>query len=164
MFGGERYLPEARTRCIEDRVGDGCKHGFAHGFAGAVVRKIGPVRIRISVNQYHVNLGWRIGGGSRYWDADSPTLIRDLSAAIKREALPFLMPLRTIEDVATAGISLHRFGDPRSEEAHNVLGLVAVCLWGPLAAWAGEASPAEPVSAPYTVYGHAAGGPRRACR
>jgi|SRR5262249_3931337 len=57
------------------------------------------------------NFGWRVGGGSHFWNADDPNLIAELAAALKREALPFLSRIQSPRDVADAAMSLHKSAD-----------------------------------------------------
>ncbi len=47
-------------------------------------------------------LGWRIGGWTNSWNVNDPNLEESLLEAIKREALPFLEPIKTIEDTIAA--------------------------------------------------------------
>jgi hypothetical protein len=58
------------------------------------------------------NVGWRLGGGSHLWNANAPSLVTDLSAELKREALPFLSRIKSPRDVAEAAIALHKSNDP----------------------------------------------------
>lgn len=64
-----------------------------------------------------LNFGWRLGGRSHFWNADAPGLIGELGSVIKREALPFLNKIKTPRDVAEAGISLKKTGDPIVQQA-----------------------------------------------
>ena len=65
------------------------------------------------------NLGKRLrepSGGDR-WNADTPNLIADLGAAVKREALPFLSGIETAEDIAKAAAAFQKAGDPYAQQA-----------------------------------------------
>ena len=63
------------------------------------------------------NIGWRLGGGSHTWNADTPNLITELSAGLKREALPFLSRVQSPRDVADAASSLHPIKGPVMQQA-----------------------------------------------
>jgi hypothetical protein len=63
------------------------------------------------------NFGWRVGGGSHLWNADAPSLIAELGAALKREALPFLSRIQSPRDVADAGMSLQKSADRYVQQA-----------------------------------------------
>jgi hypothetical protein len=63
------------------------------------------------------NVGWRLGGDSRIWNADAPGLISELDAALKREALPFLSGAQSPQDVAQAAASLRKSGDSHVQQA-----------------------------------------------
>jgi hypothetical protein len=63
------------------------------------------------------NVGWRLGGSNHLWSAESPGLISHLTAALKREALPFLSDIQSPQDVARAAASLQKSGDPYVQQA-----------------------------------------------
>jgi predicted RNA-binding Zn ribbon-like protein len=63
------------------------------------------------------NFGWRVGGGSHFWNADAPNITAELGAALKREALPFLSRIQSPRDVAEAGMSLRKSADRHVQEA-----------------------------------------------
>jgi hypothetical protein len=46
-----------------------------------------------------------------------PSMVRDLSAALKQEALPFLSRIKLPQDVAGAAAALEKFGDPYVQQA-----------------------------------------------
>jgi hypothetical protein len=75
----------------------------------------------LCVPTHHIgfNLGRRIrgvGGGDR-WNADAPNLLAELGAALKREALPFLGGIASLQDVAKAATALQTSHDPYVQEA-----------------------------------------------
>ena len=59
--------------------------------------------------------GKRIGGD--HWNADAPDLIRQLGDALKREALPFLSPIKSPRDVAQAAMALRLPQNPHIQQA-----------------------------------------------
>jgi len=72
----------------------------------------------VPMQQLSFNLGKRLHGteGER-WNADSPTLIADLSATVKSEALPFLSCVKSPLDLVKAVMPLHKFQDPYVQQA-----------------------------------------------
>src|SRR4029077_18989666 len=52
----ERNSANANARRVVNRVGDSCNHWSARRLARSIWRKIGPIRIGVSVNQHHVDL------------------------------------------------------------------------------------------------------------
>jgi hypothetical protein len=56
----ERHAPEAHTGRIEDGVCHRRNHRLARRFAGAVMRQVGPIRIRIAVDHDDVDLRRRV--------------------------------------------------------------------------------------------------------
>ena len=64
-----------------------------------------------------LNIGWRVGGGSHRWNATSPSLLEDLRAALKHEALPFLARIESPRDLAQAVTSLQESQDPYTQQA-----------------------------------------------
>ncbi|MBI4604275.1 MAG: hypothetical protein HY721_20135 [Planctomycetes bacterium] len=64
------------------------------------------------------NLGKRIEGPrGKPWNAEGPNLIAELSAALKREALPFLSRMESPHDLAKAATSLRQAQDPYVQQA-----------------------------------------------
>jgi hypothetical protein len=64
------------------------------------------------------NLGKRIENpGVGPWNADAPNLLPQLSAALKREAVPFISHVESPRDLAQAAKSLCRTKDPYTQEA-----------------------------------------------
>lgn len=59
--------------------------------------------------------GKRIGGD--HWNADAPDLIPQLGDALKREALPFLSPIKSPRDVAQAAMALRLPQNPHIQQA-----------------------------------------------
>lgn len=66
----------------------------------------------VPAGHINFNVGWRLGGGSHIWNADTPNLISELDTALKREALPFLSRIQSPLDAASAAASLDKLGDP----------------------------------------------------
>jgi len=64
-----------------------------------------------------LNIGWRLGGGSHRWNVNAPGLLEDLSAVLKREALPFLARIESPRDLAQAATSLQKSQDPYTQQA-----------------------------------------------
>lgn len=64
-----------------------------------------------------LNLGWRIGGGSYRWNVNVSNLQTQLSAALRREALPFLIRIESAQDVVAAIESLGKSADPYAQQA-----------------------------------------------
>lgn len=69
------------------------------------------------VPRKHVSFefGKRIGGNP--WHADDPNLVQELGEALKREALPFLAPIKSPLDVAYAVQKLNLPQNPHIQEA-----------------------------------------------
>lgn len=63
------------------------------------------------------NIGWRVGGGCHTWSTDAEGLTVRLTAALKKEAYPFLSGVNTLRDLADATMSLNKTGDLRVQEA-----------------------------------------------
>lgn len=63
------------------------------------------------------NFGWRLGGDCTTWNADDSNLIRNLTAALKREAIPFLSLIKSPGDLAGAADSLAKSGDIGVQQA-----------------------------------------------
>ena len=68
-------------------------------------------------NKYVVfTLGWRLGGGSHTWNLDSPSLLPDLAASIKREAIPYLSNFGSVQAFVEAVSKDKRTGNLRIQE------------------------------------------------
>jgi hypothetical protein len=63
------------------------------------------------------NVGWRIGGGSRAFDADDSSTIEKLRKTLKLEALPFLLSINSPAQLALAGESLSKSEDIGLQQA-----------------------------------------------
>jgi hypothetical protein len=63
------------------------------------------------------NVGWRLGGGSRLWNADEPGLRSELCTAVTEQALPFLKSIQAPIDTARAAASLRKTKDPYVQQA-----------------------------------------------
>jgi hypothetical protein len=65
-----------------------------------------------------VNIGWELGvGNGRPWNIRSPNFLEGFGAVLQREALPFLLPIKSPLDVARAALSLKKSGDPVVRQA-----------------------------------------------
>jgi hypothetical protein len=65
----------------------------------------------VPATSVYFNLGWRLGGGTHRWRADSPSLIPDLRKRLEEEALPFLEVIRSPRDAAIAGKAFNQSMD-----------------------------------------------------
>lgn len=65
----------------------------------------------VPVNHVALNLGWRLGGGSRAWNIDNEAELGQLGVLIRDEAFPFLKGIDSIGDIIEAIRSLAYTGD-----------------------------------------------------
>jgi len=64
------------------------------------------------------NLGKRLRGPeTERWNADSPTVVAELNAAIRKEALPFVSGIESPLDVVKVAMSLQKGADPYVQQA-----------------------------------------------
>jgi hypothetical protein len=72
----------------------------------------------VPTTHLYFNFGSRVrhaGGGDR-WNTEMPNLINDLAAALKREALPFLCPIESLNDFVNLAKS-YSFTNPHTPQA-----------------------------------------------
>ena len=63
------------------------------------------------------NIGWRLGGGSRTWEADAADVWIELHAALRQDALPFLTGVGSEQEFARTASLLEKDADPRVQQA-----------------------------------------------
>ena len=63
-----------------------------------------------------MTFGWRLGGGCHTWNLDSPSLLPDLAASIRREAIPYLSNFGSVQAFVEALSKDKRTGNVHVQE------------------------------------------------
>jgi hypothetical protein len=74
------------------------------------------VPLFLPTDAIYFNFGKEVQNDRGVWDLDDPTLLAELTAVIKEQALPFLDQPSTLEGVARTG-AIHKRDDPIVQEA-----------------------------------------------